>query len=140
MSDNPIGDAARETRRRLKVPQGTACPLCGEQDPVSLTEVDKTILDEHHIAGVANLPDLTVWLCPTCHRKVHADMLDAGVDLAHPPKRIVLVVVTVVLGACAVLLRKLADTFDWLVHLLGLLIDSLDSEYPSWRDLPEATL
>jgi hypothetical protein len=140
MSEDPIGDAARAARRRRKVPEDAACLFCGEQDPGCLIEVDKSILEEHHIAGVANLPDATVWLCLNHHRRLHAGYLDAGVDLSHPPRRFVLSVIVVVLGACAVLLRKLADTFDWLVHLLRLLIASLDCEYPGWRDLPEAGL
>jgi hypothetical protein len=140
MSDDPIGEAARAAKRRHKVPPGTACPFCGEQDPACLVEVDKTILEEHHIAGVANLPDLTVWLCPTCHRKLHVDMLDGDVELSHPPRRVLLVVVAVVLGACVALMRKLADTFEWLVGLLWLFIGSLDGEYPGWRDLHEATM
>ena len=140
MSDDPIGDAARAARRRHRVPEGSACVFCGEQDPDCLREIDRTILEEHHIAGVANLPDLTAWLCPTCHRKLHVDMLDAGVDLSHPPRRILLVVVAIVLGACVALLRKLADTFEWLIRLLWLFIAALDGEYPGWRDLPEATL
>jgi hypothetical protein len=140
MSDNPIGDAARAARRLHGVPEGAACPLCGEQYRGCLVEVDKTILEEHHIAGVANLPGLTVWLCPTCHDKLHAGYLDAGIDLSHPPQRFVLKVVQVVLEACAVLFVTMAETFKWLAHLLGEFIDGLDREHPDWRDMAEATL
>ena len=140
MSDDPIGEAARAAKRERKVPPGTACPFCGEHDPACFVEVDKTMLEDHHIAGVGNLPHLTVWLCRNCHRKLHVDMLDAGVDLTHPPKRILLVVASVILVAAAALLRKLADTFVWLAGLLGLFIASLDSEYPEWRELLEAAL
>jgi hypothetical protein len=140
MNDDPIGKAARKTRRRHKVPEGTVCPLCTEQDPDCLIEVDKTIFEAHHIAGVANLPDDTVWVCCNCHRKLHIVLSDEGVNLVHPEKRMLLKVVQALLVGCAVFFRKLADTFLWLARLLGELIGSLDEELPSWRDLPEATL
>jgi hypothetical protein len=132
MSDDPIGDAARAARRRHRVPEGSACVYCGEQDPA--------LLEKHHIAGVGNLPDLTVWHCKNCHAKQHVDLADAGVDLAHPPRRFVLEVVAVVLVACAVLFRGLADTFVWLAHLLRECIASLDREAPNWRAIPEAAM
>ena len=139
MSDDPIGDAARERRRRHRVPEGTACPICGEQDPACLVEVDRTFLEEHHLFGRGNLPD-TAWLCRNCHGKLHVAMLDAGIDLSHPQQRFVLRIIQVVLQSCSVLFVALADTFKWLAHLLGEFIDSLDAELPAWRDLPEATL
>ncbi len=140
MSEDPIGSAARAAKIRRRVPEGMACPLCGEQDPACLAEVNKTVLEDHHIAGAANMPDLTVWLCRNCHRKLHLDMLDEGVDLTHPPQRVLLAVIGVVLVAAAALLHKLADTFIWLAGLLGVFVASLDIEYPQWRDLPEAAL
>ena len=140
MSEDPIGDAARAAKRRRKVPEGAACPFCGEQDPGCLVEVDKSILEEHHIAGVANLPDATVWLCLNHHRRLHAGYLDGGVDLTHPAQRFVLEVIAVVLLASAVVFQMLADTYEWLAHKLREFIDSLDEQCPAWRDLPEATL
>lgn len=140
MSDDPIGDAARQTRRRRKVPPGTVCVLCGEQDPDCLREVDKTILEEHHVAGVGNLPGLTVWVCPTCHRKLHVAMQDAGIDLAHPEERLVVKIVVLILLVLAVLLRALADTCEWFGHKLGDFIDGLDRDHPSWTQMPEAVL
>ena len=109
MSEDPIGDAARAARRRRKVPEGAACLFCGEQDPGCLTDVKRTILEEHHIAGVGNLPDAKLWACPTCHSKLHAGYLDGGVDLTHPAQRFVLEVIAVVLLASAVVLRMLAE-------------------------------
>ncbi len=140
MNDDPIGKAARASRRKRRVPEGTICLLCGAQDSDVLNEYDRSIFEAHHIAGVANLPDDTVWLCCNCHRKVHIALTDEGVDLAHAEKRTVLRVIQVLLVGCAVLFRKLADTFLWLAHLLGAFIDSLDDELPGWRELPEASL
>lgn len=140
MSDDPIGDAARKKRRRHKVPPGTACVFCGELDPDCLTAIDRTILEEHHIFGVAKLPDSKLWACPTCHRKLHVGLLDGGVDLTHPTKRIVLEILHVVLLASAVVFEALADTYRWLAAALRAFIDSLDDHCPAWRDLPEATL
>ena len=89
---------------------------------------------------MGNLTDAKLWACPTCHRKLHAGYLDAGVDLAHPAQRFVLEVIAVVLLASAVVLRMLADTYEWLAAKLREFIDSLDNRCPVWRDLPEASL
>lgn len=140
MNDDPIGKAARKTRRRQRVPEGTVCLLCGQQDLDLLYETNRSIFEAHHIAGFGYLPEDTVFLCCNCHHKVHIALTDEGVDLTHPEKRTVLKVIQALLAGCAVLFRKLADTFLWLARLLGEFIDSLDDELPSWRELPEATL
>jgi hypothetical protein len=139
MSEDPIRDAARTTRRRHKVPPGAACLLCAEKDPDCLIAVARTILEAHHIFGVGTLPD-TVWLCPTCHRKLHVWLLDAGLDFSHPAERILLEVIRIVLVASAVVFRTLADTYQWLAERLAAFIASLDNHCPTWRAIPEAQL
>lgn len=139
MSEDPIRNAARATRRRHKVPPGTGCPFCGLKDPDYLIEVGRSLFDEHHVFGVTNLPD-TVWLCPTCHRRVHIGLQDAGVDLSHTAERIVLEVICVVLVASAVVFRMLANTYEWLAQNLQEFIAALDKAHPTWRAMPEAVL
>lgn len=140
MKEDPIGNAARKARREHRVPPGTVCALCGEQDCECLIAVDRTILDEHHIFGEGNLSEPTVWLCPTCHRKLHIAMEDAGIDLTHPKEHFVVKVVALVLLVCAVLFRALADTFEWCGHKLSDFADGLDRDHPTWRTMPEAAL
>lgn len=74
--ENAIANAARRARRRARVPEGAVCLMCGEPDLDVLRAVDRSLLENHHVAGVANIADLTVWLCPTCHRKLHVRLLD----------------------------------------------------------------
>ena len=77
---DPIGRDLSRSRAIRRV-AGRACVLCGERDAELLTQQPAAILEEHHVAGNANDPDLTVSLCLNCHRKMSARMPGFGVPL-----------------------------------------------------------
>jgi hypothetical protein len=55
--------------------------------------------EEHHLAGKTADPVLTVSLCAPCHRRIHREMEDAGVQLDTQQRT--------VLGRLEVFLRSL---------------------------------
>ena len=136
--DDAIANAAREARRRARVPDGSVCFICGLSNPDCLVEVDRTLLEEHHVAGIANVPDLTVYLCPNCHRLLHMPLRDKGLDFSRPVARLLLEVIVYVLLGTSVLSARAARTYAAFADALRVLIASLDAHCADWRTLPEA--
>lgn len=132
---DPIGNDSRRRRQAARFGRNPACLLCDERDPDWLRLVNKTLLEEHHLAGQANDAKATVILCRNCHAKLTAGMLRAGMQLSHEihstPEKV------------AQLLRGLAMFFDMLANtcevnatrLTGH-VASLDAKLPEWRQLP----
>jgi hypothetical protein len=135
---DPIANNRRKARRAAKLPPDAACVLCGETTPEALLRVGRTVLDGHHVPGEAVAPDVVVPLCRNCHAVETEHMRDLGVELRRTKRTVpeTLVSVLAALGGFLLTLgRALVAWSNELSHLVG----ALDSNYPDWRQLPEAT-
>jgi hypothetical protein len=138
MDEDPIGNAMRRTRRQVLLGPDAYCLMCGEKNPDVLRLVKRTLLDEHHVAGRDNIPDLTVPVCANCHRKLTAALHNEGLDFKTPCKHVVLEVLYCLIIGMGVLFEESAKAFKLLGKALRALIESLDTHFGGWRDLPEA--
>lgn len=77
--------AARKAKRTRMFGANAVCILCRYSNPVALIEIDKTLLQEHHVNGQAHDPVTLVPVCLNCHAELHAGMRDNGTSLE--PKR-----------------------------------------------------
>lgn len=137
---DPIGNAARRSRRAERLPADAVCVLCGEADLATLRRVPRGwLLEVHHVAFRSNDETLETVLCRNCHAKTHAALLDRGIDPAKRGEgRTIPDVLATILQTLAAFLRALADSAQaWASRLRGL-VRMLDANFPSWRDLPEA--
>ncbi len=112
--------------------------MLGERNPVVLRLVDRTLLDLHHVAGVANVADLKVPVCANCHRKLHGQLLELGLDFEQPANRMVLDVLYHLVMGMSVVFEKFAEVLRAIGRALRALIDALDEHFRGWRELPEA--
>lgn len=108
-----------------------ACILCLYSNPVALIEVDRTLLQEHHVNGQAHDPATLVPVCLNCHAELHAGMRDNGTSLE--PKRSFLEKLAEVHRAREVFARaeadahaRIADRLD--EYQLGLFIESVHAK------------
>jgi hypothetical protein len=138
MSNDPIGNDVRRTRRARRLGESPRCVLCGYQDPDALMVVERSTLETHHVLGRANHPDLTVLLCRNCHALEGERMRDADVPLAHDRRGTVLDTVEAGLRALALFLRSLAAAIEGWATALAALAAALDRELPTWRELGQA--
>src|SRR5205085_3674923 len=116
---DPIGNDLRRERRRRGMPEGAACIVCGETDPVALRKARRSVLEVHHLGGEANDPDLTVVLCLNHHRIQTSDQPGAGVDLSRDPERTLPEKVISVLRGLALLFYALARSLTGLADKLA---------------------
>lgn len=124
---SPIENDARKAARGRRI-AGSACALCGLTDPDVLVAVDRTLLEFHHVAGVANDPAAGAWLCRNCHALVTEAQRDFGVDLRHDEDR-------ASLERLEAALRSLASFFVLLADRLVAWADSV-SEHMASDDGP----
>src|SRR6266566_3627863 len=52
------------------------CSICGH-------EFERALLEEHHPAGRANVPEVTLRTCPGCHDLLGEQLRAGGVELNH---------------------------------------------------------
>jgi hypothetical protein len=131
---DPIANDGRAQRRKHALGPDAACALCGERTPEALSRVGRTILEEHHGAGRANDPDLTVVLCRNCHARVTEDQRRLGVDLRHDLQRTVPELIEGALLSLAAFDRARAEAAARLARRLREHESWLDRECPGWRD------
>lgn len=138
---DPIQTEARRARRRARLGPNPRCLLCGYGEPEALTvadgEVRRWVLEEHHVAGRKNDPDLTVLLCLNCHRVITEACRRAGVQL-NPPATLLHRVIALLRGIAA-FLPDLAERCHEVAQMIESLIERLDEAFPPWRTLLEAT-
>lgn len=88
------------------------------------------------MVGKAHDQSLCVNLCGTCHKKVTANVLDAGADMR--PQPTILERLAMMLRALGSFLQTLGQAIcryaDQIIRLVG----GLNQDFPKWRDLPEA--
>lgn len=76
----------RTSRRRAKRLEALGetepiCVICARTDPMLLRPMKKRLLEEHHVVGRSNDPDLTVAICFNCHADVTERLRQAGVSM-----------------------------------------------------------
>jgi hypothetical protein len=131
MDHTSVGARRRRARRRIRLGPEAACALCGEKNPTALTGVARSILEAHHVVFEAHDAEIWVPLCLTCHAKLHANLLDAGVSSKRSPT---------ILDRFVNMLRALAEFLitlggrlrQWAEGLLRFMVE-LDARCPRWR-------
>lgn len=129
-NQHPIRTARRRALRRARLGDNPFCLFCGYACLESLTTVSRKwleargvsqdwidrLLEEHHAAGEAHDPDLTVTLCLNCHREITEGLVREGVSM-HPEKNLPKLV-ALMLRASAVLFESLAASYRKWASLL----------------------
>jgi hypothetical protein len=133
MSGDPIGEDARRARRERRLGPEAACVICGETDPAVLLRVGRSLLDQHHLGGKVNDPELTVVVCRNHHAVLTEAGRVSGIELDRRAERSSL-------ERLEAVLRGLADLFALLVQALRGWADELrdticrlDEGWPGWR-------
>ncbi len=79
---HPLRAARRRAQRLNKLGcEHPLCLFCLCSEPMLLRPVTRRFLEEHHIFGVANDPELTLALCFTCHALITEGLIQAGVTM-----------------------------------------------------------
>jgi hypothetical protein len=81
MSGDPIGDDVRKLRRARRLGPDAACVVCGETNSEQLRRISRSLLEQHHLAGRANVSELTVVVCRNHHAQLSEAQRSSGVNL-----------------------------------------------------------
>lgn len=133
---DPIQNAVRTKRREKRVGEDAACLLCGHEELSALTDADRSLLEDHHVAREANDGELTVPLCRNCHASVHEGIREIGQNRGEPET---------LLHRIYNILRILAEFFEeaaeacrrW-ARQLRQLIERLTNHDPNWKETLDA--
>ncbi len=136
MSSPNVASIVRAARRQRRIGPDEKCLLCVYANPVALSRVNRTLLDEHHVSGIANSEDLTVVLCRNCHAEVTEDLRQGGVSMK-PPTTIIDRAIQLLKGLQTFWPKVNSAIGDVVLWLEGF-AKGLDRDYPAWRDMPEA--
>jgi hypothetical protein len=136
MSQDIVGDTVRAARRERRFGKNPVCILCGRENPEALTEVNRTLLEKHHIAGRATDESLIVIVCLCCHRVLTEGQLLEALDFQGGTN--LLESLVNVLRGLATFFTQLAEHCRSRADRLVELILRFDREYPGLRDLLEA--
>jgi hypothetical protein len=134
--ENRLQTEVRKMRRLRELGDNPSCALCGESNPETLTRCTRSLLENHHIAGMANDSEMTVVLCLTCHRKATEKQRLCGVELCHQPRNLLERLVNVLNGLASFFLLAGEILLNWAERLTKVLA-GLDANHPGWRSLPE---
>jgi len=135
MEQDPIGNDARDARRRRRLGDDPQCFLCSFAKPEALLPVHRNVLERHHVIGSSNDSNLTVLLCLNCHAVLTEKYRSSGVSMRPGD---ILERVIAALRAFGVFLPSAGDTCFRFATALQRFLAALDDKYPGWRDMPEA--
>ena len=65
MPYDPMDGPRRRHRIQQRLGPDARCVMCGET--AGLMPVRRSILEQHHVAGEAHEPELTIVVCRNCH-------------------------------------------------------------------------
>jgi hypothetical protein len=126
--------AAPKTVNKTSTSLFGTCSWCGATE--GLTYFDP--FHDHHVAGRANDPVLTMRLCPSCHAAANQMLRTHEVDLDHDGERSILeVIAAVIIGIALVLWTFAKRLFHWAAQLT-VFAAALDEQFPGWRAMAEA--
>jgi hypothetical protein len=131
----PIQSDARKARRLRRLGAKATCILCGQENPECLERVDRSLLEDHHVVGMAIDPGLTVVVCRNCHASLSEGQRDAGIELRHDMKRSRLELLADVLDGLAILCEQLAPRLVAWADELRAVVTRLDRGFPEWRTM-----
>ena len=131
-----INTERRRARRSARIGPDARCVLCHAANPELLIRVKRTILEAHHIVGLANDVTATVILCRNCHAKVTEKQREFGASFEVPES--LLDKAISVLRHLAALFYVVADMMRVLADQLVALLSGLSKRYPDWQAMPEA--
>jgi hypothetical protein len=94
-------------------------------------------LENHHVGGEANDPDLTIVLCLNHHRIATERQRRCGVELCHQPKNVLEMIHNADKGRASFALLEGGLLLER-AECIARLINALDEKFPEWRNLPEA--
>lgn len=133
MSGDPIGDDLRGLRRQRRLGPGAACVICGETNLALLRRVRRSLLEQHHLGGEANDPELTVVVCRNHHAVLTEAGRGSGIVLDRRAERSSPERLEAVLLGLADFFELLARTLrQWAVEL-ATTVRRLDAGWPEWR-------
>lgn len=138
MEQNPVRNDARKARRRRKLGPTAPCVFCGRETPEPFRKVGRSVVEEHHVMGVANDTALTVPACRGCHDAQTELQRVYGIDLRHHTNRPWPETLVDILKAIGLLLKSLGGKLMDYAERLRAFLDALDRHWPQWRLLPEA--
>jgi hypothetical protein len=108
--------------------------FCGEANPLSLSNANRSLLDEHHLAGEVNDRSLVVVVCRNCHAVLSETQRDSGVDLRRHDQRTSLERLEAVLRGLADFFEQLAASLRRWADDLARSIALLDRDHSDWRN------
>jgi hypothetical protein len=138
LEHDPIGNDARERRRRGRLGADAVCVLCGEGNLDVLHHTSRALLERHHLAGEANDPDATAIVCQNCHAKLSADQQRYAAQLIRDGDRSMPERLVEVLRGLALFFEQLAGWCETWARRLAAFIADLDENAVGWRTLPSA--
>jgi hypothetical protein len=130
---DPIGDDVRKLRRARRLGAGAVCVLCGEENPVELRRARGSLLEAHHVGGLANDSQLTVIVCRNCHALLTEAARVSDVELGHRDDRQPLERLEAVLRGQADFDELLAQRQRAWADELAAEAARLDRDFPGWR-------
>jgi hypothetical protein len=128
-------NAARKSKRTRIFGPNAVCYFCPFANPIGLIAIDRTVLEEHHVAGVNHDPRLQLPVCRNCHALLHEGYLDGGVALRR--QRSLLETLAEIDRALAVFFRAASIAHADRANQLDQFIDALDHALPNWRSICE---
>ena len=129
MPYDPMDGPRRRHRIQQRLGPDARCVMCGET--AGLMQVRRSILEQHHVAGEAHEPELTIVVCRNCHARFSAAQQDDGVPLTPQPS--VLEQVIAATKGIGSALRVIGDGLLRLGDRADGEITRLDAAFPDWR-------
>ena len=133
MEKNPIQNDKRKESRSRTLGEDSVCVLCGLADPTILIEGSDQFFEEHHVVGRNHDPDLTIRICPNCHKKVGAGVADSGASMKATPN--ILDRMVHVLRTLGAFFRMLGESFQSWAQEIENEIKRLTGANPDWREV-----
>jgi hypothetical protein len=134
---DPLANETRRAKREQLLGEDAACVMCGLANIDSLTLVERSLLEAHHLVGRANDGELTAPLCRNHHAEITEGYRDVGVPLNQPPT--FLHRLAAILRALGRMLTAVGQKLSAWAETLIRLIDRLDAELRSWRTVEGMT-
>jgi len=110
--------------------------LCALRDPAALVATNRTLLESHHVVGVANAPRLTMPLCRNHPAIAHEKLRDAGAEM-RPPQSLLEKFIAILYALGAFFMSLGAHCAEWADSLVEF-VRALDERSPDWRSMAEA--
>jgi len=134
VSNDPMNAARRKNRQRQRLGADAICVMCGQTNPDALMRIHRSLLERHHVFGVAHEPNETVIVCRNCHAGLSAAQQDDGVPLTSQATLLERGIAMV--AAAGSSLNQIGNAFlEWADRAHDL-VRGLDQDLAEWRRKP----